>query len=93
MVSEEALVSYKQDLVDDDFTVEYEVLPVFSPSDLQSSRKNEIRDAISDIDKRVELIDNEVSKLNTEIERLTNNADWLDYTVAVASGVLCGMID
>lgn len=93
MVSEEALVSYKQELVDDDFTVEYEVLPVFSPSDLQSSRKNEIRDAISDIDKRVELIDNEVAKLNSEIERLTNNADWLDYTVAVASGVLCGMID
>jgi len=93
MVSEEALVSYKQELVDDDFTVEYEVLPVFSPSDLQSSRKNEICDAISDIDKRVEFIDNEVAKLNSEIERLTNNADWLDYTVAVASGVLCGMID
>ncbi len=93
MISEEALVSYKQELVDDDFTVEYEILPVFSPSELQSSRKKEIFDAISSLDKRVELIDNEVAKLNSEIERLTNNADWLDYTVAVASGVLCGMID
>lgn len=93
MVSEEALVSYKQELVDDDFDVEYEVVPVFSPSGLQSSRKNEILDAISDIDKRVELIDNEVAKLNTEIERLTGHADGLDYMVAVASGILCGMID
>lgn len=94
MVSEEALVSYKQELVDDNFTVEYEVLPFFRHQiDLQSSRKSEICDAISDIDNRVELIDNEVAKLNSEIERLTNNADWLDYTVAVASGILCGMID
>ena len=94
MVSEEALVSYKQDLVDDNFTVDYEVLPFFRHQiDLQSSRKSEICDAISDIDNRVELIDNEVAKLNSEIERLTNNADWLDYTVAVASGILCGMID
>lgn len=93
MVSEEALVSYKQELVDDNFTVEYEVLPLFSPSDLQSSRKSEICDAISDIDNRVELIENEVAKLNSEIERLTNHADWLDYTVAVSSGILCGMID
>lgn len=94
MVSEEALVSYKQELVDDNFTVEYEVLPFFRHQiDLQSSRKSEICDAISDIDNRVELIDNEVAKLNSEIERLTNHADWLDYTVAVASGILCGMID
>lgn len=93
MVSEKALVSYKQELVDDDFVVEYEVVPVFSPSDLQSSLKNEICNAISDLDKRIDFIDNEVAKLNSEIERYTNNADWLDYTVAVSSGVLCGMID
>ena len=94
MVSKEALVSYKQKLVDDDFTVEYEVLPFFRHQiDLQSSRKSEICDAISDIDNRVELIENEVAKLNSEIERLTNHADWLDYTVAVSSGILCGMID
>lgn len=60
---------------------------------MKSSCKNRIQNAISDIDRQVELIDNEVSKINSEIERLTNNADGLDYTIAVASGVLCGMID
>ena len=93
MVSEKQIISLKQELKDDDFVVEYEVVPVFASSDLKSTHKNEIRDAISDIDRHVELIDNEVAKINSEIERYTNNADWLDYTVAVASGILCGMID
>lgn len=93
MVSEKQIISFKQELKDDNFAVEYEVVPVFASSDLKSTHKNEIRDAISDIDRHVELIDNEVAKINSEIERYTNNADWLDYTVAVASGILCGMID
>ncbi len=90
---EKALVSYKQELVDDDFSVKYEVLPVVSTSDLKSSQKREILNAISELDRRVELIDNEVAKLNTEIERLTNHADGLDYMVAVISGVISGMVD
>ena len=31
--------------------------------------------------------------LNSEIDRLTNHADGIDYAVAVASGVICGLID
>lgn len=93
MVSEKQIISLKEELKDDNFAVEYEVVPVFSSSDLKSTLKTEILDGISDIDRRVELIDNEVAKINSEIERYINNADWLDYTVAVASGILCGMID
>lgn len=35
----------------------------------------------------------EIDALNKEIDRLTNHADGLDYTVAVVSGVFCGLID
>lgn len=98
MVAEKALVSYKQELpveeqTDKKLSVEYELLPLFSSKDFQSTHKDEIFNAISDLDKRIDFIDNEVSKLNSEIERLTNNADWIDYTIAVSSGVLCGLFD
>ena len=63
MVSEKALVSYKQELVDDNFAVEYEVVPVFSSSDLKSTLKTEILDGISDIDRHVKRIVNEVADI------------------------------
>lgn len=34
-----------------------------------------------------------IVELNKEIERLTNHADGLDYTIAVSSGVITGLID
>lgn len=35
----------------------------------------------------------EIEKLNAKVEQFTNNADKLDYTIAVASGVIAGLID
>lgn len=54
---------------------------------------NKYSDEIAEIDREIEIRQIEIDKLNEDIERLTNNADMLDYTVAVVSGVLCGIID
>ena len=45
-----------------------------------------IYNAIYDIQSRID-------ELNTDIDKLTNHADGLDYMVAVASGVICGFVD
>lgn len=91
-MADKTLAEYKiQALEDDDFQVEYEILPVFD--ECTDPRKAHIAAQIADIDARNAEIQNKIDALNTEIDRLTNHADGLDYTIAVASGVLCGMID
>ncbi len=71
-------------------TVEVELLP---PVDINDARKLEIYKGIADIDERLEFISSRVDELNSEIDSLTNHADGIDYAVAVASGVLTGLID
>ena len=91
-MADKTLTEYKiQALEDDDFQVEYEILPVFD--ECTDPRKAHIAAQIADIDERNAEIQNKIDALNTDIDRLTNHADGLDYTIAVASGVLCGMID
>lgn len=63
----------------DDISVEYEVLtPEMSSNGIDS--------AICELQ-------NQIDDINQELQRYTNNADWLDNTVAVASGIICGIID
>ena len=38
-------------------------------------------------------LDQIIYDLDSQIELLSSQADTLDYLVAVASGVLCGMLD
>ena len=70
--------------------VEVEVLP---PVDINDKRKLEIYNGISEIDKKLSTISQRVEELNQEIDSLTNHADGIDYTVAVASGIIAGIID
>lgn len=69
--------------------VEFEILPV----DSKDEKRADIANAIAEIDDRIDIIEQRVSELNTDIDRLTNHADGIDYTIAVASGVLTGLID
>lgn len=71
-------------------TVEVEILP---PIDFKDKRKVKIYKELSDIDERLNAISARVDELNTEIDALTNHADCLDYTIAVASGIIAGIID
>lgn len=70
--------------------VEIEILP---PVDVKDKRKLDIYNRISEIDERLDVISDRVDELNSEIDSLTNHADGIDYAVAVASGVITGLID
>lgn len=68
-------------LGNEELQVEYEIIPF------------ETNEKIRDIDQQIELIQNEIDKYNAEIDRLTNHADGIDYAIAVASGIISGLID
>jgi len=70
--------------------VEIEWLP---PVDIEDKRKLEIYNGISEIDEKLSVISERVEELNFEIGDLTNQADGIDYAVAVASGIIAGIID
>ena len=69
----------------EDLEVEYEILPTDDNSNYCAE--------IAELDTYFEKCQKKADKYNSELERLTNDADWIDYTVAVASGVLSGLMD
>lgn len=87
------LISYKEELIDDDFAVEYEILPAYNKTTYEDLRRNKITESINDIDSLQKELEEKISNLNTDIDKLTNHADGIDYAVAVGCGVLCGLID
>lgn len=82
---------------DEKFEVIYETISPYDKQELSpdSVNKNqcEVQKEIQSIDNKLESLEAQVAKLNNEIDKLTNYADGVDYTVAVASGVIAGMID
>ena len=52
-----------------------------------------LKEGIFEIDTLLAENGEKIDKLNTEIDRLTNKADAIDYAIAVTSGVLTGLID
>ena len=70
-------------------SVEVEILASINTED----KRKEIYQEISDIDARLSIISSRVDELNSEIDSLTNHADGIDYTIAVASGIVAGIID
>lgn len=88
---ENALINLKNQC--EDFEVEFEVLPAIDITQYQDKRRLVIQEELSDVETQLAAVQEEIDKYNTEIDRLTNQADGLDYTVAVACGILTGMID
>lgn len=82
-----------QSVSEDNFEVQFEMLSVFPKSDAINERKKYINDEIEKIDVQIDKIQEEIDELNKEIDRLTNHADGFDYMIAVASGILTGVID
>lgn len=76
------------------FEVEYSVL---SPEDFLppngDPRRGEIIRGLKEADAKTDALEQRINEINSELEKYTNTADKLDYTVAVASGVITGMID
>lgn len=75
---------------DEGLEVEYEIASL-RPYSNDSS--NEITEGLNNIEKRITENQGIIDQLNFEIDKLTNHADGLDYTIAVASGILTGLID
>lgn len=83
-------LQYKQpDKVD---TIEFQVVPVHVDLFVNNS-SSAIFLAKDDIKKRIEANQKRLNDLETEIDRLTNQADKWDYTIAIASGILAGLLD
>lgn len=70
--------------------VDVAVLP---PIGFNDKRRFEIYKGISELDEKLNIISSRVEELNSEKDSLTNQADGIDYTVAVASGIIAGIID
>lgn len=87
-----ALVSLKN-ICDDGLEVEFEVFPSIDASQPLDERQQKILEGLKDIDSQIEINQEKIDDLNAQIEKLTNHADEFDYLVAVASGVLTGLID
>lgn len=48
---------------------------------------------LSYVEQQIELKQIAIEEINQNLKQFINTADGLDYTVAVASGVICGLID
>ncbi len=49
--------------------------------------------SLSEIEDVSASLEQKVDAINAEVAKYTNDADWIDNTVAIACGVLCGMVD
>lgn len=73
----------------EDFEVEYGILPL----NKQDTLRAQIDENIDAINAHLVQNDEILEQCEKENERLTNHADGLDYTIAVLSGVLTGLLD
>lgn len=58
-----------------------------------SAQSREIQEAITKIDGLLAANEEKIGGIDAEIDRFTSHADGLDYSVAVASGIVCGLMD
>ncbi|MGB4661388.1 MAG: hypothetical protein WBI07_19610 [Mobilitalea sp.] len=86
-----ALVNLKNTC--DNFSVEFEVLPTVDFTEGMDERQQRIFEGVASIDEQLAENEKVIAELNVNIDKLTNHADGIDYMVAVASGVLAGIID
>lgn len=47
----------------------------------------------AEVDERLSELQKMIAKMDSDIDRLTNHADGLDYIIAVTSGIITGIID
>ena len=70
--------------------IEFEIVPM---NELLSSEKYDNYNDLDDIDRLIKEKQKIIDDYNKEIDRLTNKADKVDYTVAIGCGVLTGALD
>ncbi len=78
---------------DEEISVEFTVVVPMTVQANNQHKHEEIQKRIQAVDEQIAECEAYADKLNSKIDNLTNHADKIDYTVAIASGVLCGIID
>lgn len=78
---------------EDNLQTEFEIVMENHIPQSSNEQRIHIINTIKNIDQELNDKQNLVNELNIDIEKLTNDADGFDYTIAVASGVLTGLID
>ena len=82
-----------KNVCEDDFEVEFEVLPPMDITNLSDERRKKIAESLKKIDSKREVVLERVNELNKDIDRLTNHADGVDYAIAVTCGIITGIFD
>lgn len=90
-IEENPLISLK--CSNEDFNVEYDVLPLVELNTSLNDSNRRIVMGIASINEQLSVLDSKLQQLNSDIERLTNHADGIDYAIAVTSGIITGIID
>lgn len=80
-----------EDCLDEEF--EGAIFELVCPTDTPDENRARIQQGLSDVEQRLVVVNKKVEELNADIDKLTNHADGIDYTIAVASGILTGLID
>lgn len=78
-------------IIDNGFEVEFEVELI--PNEKVIDYRQDIQFGLDEVNRKLSSNNDRIDELNIEINRLTNNSDAIDYTVAVGSGILAGVID
>ena len=76
-----------------DLDVEFEVMPLVDIDNIEDERQRRIVAGTAEIDEQLTEVQDKIAKLNTDIDKLTNHADGLDYAIAVTSGIITGILD
>lgn len=78
---------------DNDLKIEFTRTDLFDilPDDLE--RRARIISSLNKLEMQQDVLLHELENYKSEIERLTNNADTIDYIIAVSSGVIAALID
>ncbi len=78
---------------EDDFEVEFEVVPSIDLVNVCDERRKKIARDLENIESQREAVLQRVNELNADIDRLTNHADGIDYAIAVTCGIITGIFD
>ncbi|MCQ2534320.1 MAG: hypothetical protein MJ172_07125 [Clostridia bacterium] len=77
----------------DDLQIEYDILSSTDIENIGDERYLDIINQIESVDQLISEKQRMIDDINSQIDILTNHADGIDYTIAVACGVLTGLID
>lgn len=75
----------------DEFKVEYEIINIEHSQDEEI--KKYVQGKIQNIDSAIDINNSKLQEYNKQLKKFTNQADAIDYTVAISSGILAGVID